>query len=55
VAELTEKGWFGVRTLVRRHEVNKVMDALAALGARAILTSEIRTCRAVNVKVEPTL
>ena len=54
VSRLTDEGWFGVRTLVRRPEVNRIMDALANLGARAILTSEIRTCRAVDVKIEPT-
>ena len=31
------------------------MDELAALGARAILTSEIRSCRAVEGPIEPTL
>lgn len=55
VSTLTQKGWFGVRTMVRKQQVNKVMDDLAALGVRAILTSEIRTCRAVDVRVEPTL
>jgi ATP phosphoribosyltransferase len=55
VSELAEEGWLGVRTMVRRQEANKVMDDLAALGARAILTSEIRSCRAVDVKVLPTV
>lgn len=48
VSRLTEDGWFGVRTMVRKHSVNKIMDDLANLGARAILTSEIRSCRAVD-------
>jgi ATP phosphoribosyltransferase len=34
--------------MVRRPAANKVMDDLAALGVRAILTSEIRSCRAVD-------
>ena len=55
VSTLTQKGWYGVRTMVRKHQVNKVMDDLAALGVRAILTSEIRTCRAVDVPVVPVL
>jgi ATP phosphoribosyltransferase len=34
--------------MVRKSESNRVMDKLAAVGARAILTSEIRSCRAVD-------
>lgn len=48
VAPLSESGWYGVRSMVRKQSANKVMDDLAALGARAILTSEIRSCRAVD-------
>ncbi len=48
VAPLTEEGWFAVRSMVRRQSANKVMDDLAELGVRAILTSEIRSCRAVD-------
>lgn len=48
VAPLSETGWSGVRTMVRKQHANKVMDELATLGARAILTSEIRSCRAVD-------
>lgn len=48
VAPLSTDGWFGVRSMVRKQSANKVMDDLARLGARAILTSEIRSCRAVD-------
>ena len=48
VSRLTEDGWFGVRTMVRKAYANKIMDDLATIGARAILTSEIRSCRAVD-------
>jgi ATP phosphoribosyltransferase len=48
VSQLQEEGWFGVRTMVRKQRANKIMDDLAGLGARAILTSEIRSCRAVD-------
>lgn len=48
VSALQEEGWFGVRTMVRKQCANKIMDELAELGARAILTSEIRSCRAVD-------
>ncbi len=48
VAPLARDGWFGVRAMVRRSEVNFVMDELSALGATAILTTEIRSCRAIG-------
>ncbi len=51
VAPLSEDGWFGVRSMVPKRIANKVMDDLARLGARAILTSEIRSCRAVDGSV----
>ena len=34
-----------VRSMVRRSETNQVMDALDALGARAILVTSIHACR----------
>lgn len=48
VSNLSQEGWFGVRSMVRKQCANAVMDNLARLGARAILTSEIRSCRAVD-------
>ncbi|HVL85314.1 MAG TPA: ATP phosphoribosyltransferase [Pseudonocardia sp.] len=48
VSPLTEEGWVAVRSMVRKQFANGVMDQLAILGARAILTSEIRSCRAVD-------
>jgi len=51
VAPLSEDGWFGVRSMVPKRVANRVMDDLARLGARAILTTEIRSCRAVDGSV----
>jgi ATP phosphoribosyltransferase len=48
VSPLTEKGWSAVRSMVKRSQANRVMDELADLGARAILASEIRSCRAID-------
>jgi ATP phosphoribosyltransferase len=45
VAPLADPNWRAVRAMVRRNEVNPVMDALAELGAKAILASDIRSCR----------
>lgn len=45
VAPLADPHWVAVRAMVRRHEANPVMDALAELGAKAVLASDIRSCR----------
>ncbi len=46
VSPLAEEGWVAVRAMVPRTEHNDVMDRLADLGAKAILASDIRSCRA---------
>ena len=45
VAPLNEAGWCAVKAMARRKEVNRIMDRLAALGAKGILVTDIRTCR----------
>jgi ATP phosphoribosyltransferase len=45
IAPLADPDWVAVRALVRRRGVNEVMDELAAIGAKAILASDIRFCR----------
>jgi ATP phosphoribosyltransferase len=45
VAPLASPEWVAVRAMVPRKEANAVMDRLAALGARAVLASDIRSCR----------
>lgn len=45
IAPLAEPDWVAVRALVPRREVNAIMDELAAIGAKAILASDIRFCR----------
>ena len=46
VAPLADEDWVAVRAMVPRKEHNDVMDQLADLGAKAILASDIRSCRA---------
>ena len=46
VSPLTDPGWVAVRALVPRSAGNHVMDQLAELGAKAILATDIRSCRA---------
>lgn len=45
VAPLAEDGWVAVRAMVSRKTVNQIMDALAEIGAKAVLASDIRSCR----------
>ncbi|MFR9768520.1 ATP phosphoribosyltransferase [Nocardia sp. SC052] len=46
VAPLADTGWVAVRALVPRKQSNELMDQLADLGAKAILATDIRSCRA---------
>ncbi|SPM36351.1 ATP phosphoribosyltransferase [Mycobacterium rhizamassiliense] len=45
IAPLADPDWVAIRALVPRRGVNEVMDELAAVGAKAILASDIRFCR----------
>ncbi len=45
IAPLADHDWVAVRALVPRRDVNAIMDQLAAIGAKAILASDIRFCR----------
>ena len=48
ISPLADERWVAVRSMVKRNAANKVMDELAALGAKAILTTDIRSCRALK-------
>ena len=48
ISPLDDDRWVAVRSMVKRTKANKVMDQLAALGAKAILTTDIRSCRALK-------
>ena len=45
VSPLAKAGWHAVRALVPRAEAQQIMDDLWALGARAILVTDIAACR----------
>lgn len=45
VAPLASPDWVAVRAMVSRKEANAIMDRLSALGARAVLASDLRSCR----------
>jgi ATP phosphoribosyltransferase len=45
VSPLHRKGWVAVRAMVPRADAHRVMDDLWAIGARAILVTDILACR----------
>ena len=45
VSPLADEGWVAVRSMVPRKDVNTIMDRLAAAGAKAIIATDIRSCR----------
>jgi ATP phosphoribosyltransferase len=45
ISPLRDPAWVAVRVMVARKGVNQVMDALYAIGARAILVTAIHNAR----------
>jgi len=45
IAPLADPDWVAVRALVPRRGINAIMDQLAAIGAKAILASNVRFFR----------
>jgi ATP phosphoribosyltransferase len=45
VSPLHSEGWVAVRAMVPREKTQRIMDDLWAIGARAILVTDIRACR----------
>jgi ATP phosphoribosyltransferase len=45
IAPLSKEGWVAVKAMVRRKDVNAMMDELSRLGAKGIIVTDIRTCR----------
>ncbi|HJG44217.1 ATP phosphoribosyltransferase [Corynebacterium phoceense] len=45
VSPLNRENWVAVRAMVPKREANQIMDKLAALGAEAILASDLRIAR----------
>lgn len=45
VAPLRREGWFAVKAMARKKELNTIMDRLAEVGAKGIIVTDIRTCR----------
>lgn len=45
ISPLQKEGWSAVRAMVKRKEVNKIMDDLYRVGARGILVTDIHASR----------
>ena len=45
VSPLNKKGWFAVKSMVKRAELNQIIDRLEDTGANGIIVTDIRTCR----------
>jgi ATP phosphoribosyltransferase len=45
VSPMADPAWVAVRSMVPRKRVNAIMDELAAAGAKAIIATDIRSCR----------
>lgn len=45
VAPLNEPDWVAVKAMLKKKGMNAVVDALADLGAKGIVVTDIRTCR----------
>jgi ATP phosphoribosyltransferase len=45
ISALAKDGWSAVRSMVKKSDVNKVMDDLYGMGARGILVTDIHACR----------
>ena len=52
ISDLADRSWVAVRSMVKRNAANRILDQLAALGAKAILTTDIRSCRALKSNTE---
>ncbi len=45
ISQLDDSGWVSVKAMIKKSDVVDIMDALASIGATAILETEIRNCR----------
>lgn len=45
VSPLSKEGWFAVKSMIRKDEINDSIDRLEAIGANGIIVTEIKTCR----------
>jgi ATP phosphoribosyltransferase len=45
ISPLQKSDWNAVRAMVKRSDINRIMDELWEVGARGILVTDIHACR----------
>ncbi len=45
ISPLTRDNWVAVKSMIKQHEINRIMDELSDIGAKGILITDLRTCR----------
>jgi len=45
ISPLSEENWSAVKAMVKKNNLNTIMDHLSELGAKGIMVTEIKTCR----------
>jgi len=45
VSPLSKDGWIAVKSMVKKNDINFMMDKLVEIGAKGIIVTDIRTCR----------
>ncbi|VFQ46234.1 ATP phosphoribosyltransferase [Desulfoluna butyratoxydans] len=45
VAPLRREGWFAVKAMAPKKDLNTIMDHLVEVGAKGVIATDIRTCR----------
>jgi ATP phosphoribosyltransferase len=45
IAPLSNENWAAVKAMVKKSEMNSIIDQLASIGAKGIIVTDIRTCR----------
>jgi ATP phosphoribosyltransferase len=45
IAPLSNENWVAVKAMVKKGDMNSIIDKLAGIGAKGIIVTDIRTCR----------
>jgi ATP phosphoribosyltransferase len=45
IAPLSNENWVAVKAMVKKPEMNSIIDKLSDIGAKGIIVTDIRTCR----------
>lgn len=45
IAPLSNENWSAVKAMVKKSEMNSIIDQLSEIGAKGIIVTDIRTCR----------